>query len=246
MSHQFETSDGSNFKGFRKRSEDNQPSRTALLVAPKVLENYWARTIKDEVRRVHVKPRNQLYLPFDAYDCPIEPKFFKDTRITFMSRVVEDGSTSETLYHDSWRCLDDASDGRQDFEWTGYISFQVSKRYGRRCQEPEEQASSMFLLAVIPKEPKTGKVSVDVFDKVQIRSQPCKNDKRIRVETKTGTHGVYSSSIELELCDEDQDNANIGNIHIVLISADEKKPRLVLVCSEETNWLTRLEEAIGQ
>ena len=106
--------------------------------------------------------------------------------------------------------------------------------------------SSMFSLAVIPKELKTGKVSVDVFDKVLIRNQPCKINKRVRVETKTGKLGQCNGFLELELCDEDKDNEHLGNLHLMLISADEKKPRLVLVCSEESNWFTKLENAVGQ
>ena len=178
--------------------------------------------------------------------CPVGPKLFKDTRTTFMSWINEDGSTSEMLIHDSWRCLDDASDGRHYQEWTGYTSFQVSKTFNKGHQSLREQASSMFSLAVIPKELKTGKSSVDVFDKVQIRNQPCKSDKRVRVETKSGRNGECGSFVELELCEEDQEDIAIGNVHIVLISADARKPRLVLVCSEESNRFTKLETAIGQ
>ena len=36
----------------------------------------------------------------------------------------------------------------------------------------------------------------------------------------------------------------LGNIFIALVSADERKPRLVLVCSEETNWFKRPEKIV--
>ena len=120
-----------------------------------------------------------------------------------MSTMNDDGSTSETLYQDSWRCLDDASDRRQDSMWTGYTSFQISLRHGKRFSEYQEHVSSMFSLAAIPKELKTGKVSVDVFDEVLIRNHPCKINKRVRVETKTGKMGQCSGFLELELCEED-------------------------------------------
>jgi len=48
------------------------------------------------------------------------------------------------------------------------------------------------------------------------------------------------------LCEEDQENDSVGNVHVTLISVDERKPRLVLVCSEEINWFTRLERIVGQ
>ena len=45
------------------------------------------------MKRVHVKPRNCLYLPLDVYDCPVDPKYFKDTRSTYMFVENDDGST---------------------------------------------------------------------------------------------------------------------------------------------------------
>ena len=45
--------------------------------------------------------------------------------------------------------------------------------------------------------------------------------------------------------DEDQEDDSLGNIFIALVSADERKPRLVLVCSEETNWFTRPEKIVN-
>ena len=247
LSHDLEASNGSNFKGYRHHYEDGQPSRTALLMTTEVPEDYWEKKDRYEVKRVHVKPRNCLYLPLDVYDCPVDPKYFKDTRSTYMFVENDDGSTSETQHHDSWRCLDNASDGRQDLEWTGYTVFELSSRYGKRFSENQrEDNTSMFSLAVIPKELKTGKLSVDVFSEVLIRNHPCKTNKRVRLETVTGSRGQHDGMIELELCEEDQCNGSLGNLQVALISADERKPRLVLVCSEESNWFTKLENAIGQ
>ena len=246
LSHHLEASDGSNFKGFRTNYDDGRPSRTALLMTTEVPEDYWEMENRNEIKRIHVKPRSSLYLPLDVYDCPVDPKYFRDTRTTLMSVKNEDGSTSETLCHDSWRCLDDASDGRQEFEWTGYTLFQLSSRHGRRFSEQQEHATSMFSLAVIPKELKTGKLSVDVFDEVQIRNLPCKTNKHVRLETRDGRNGKYGGLLELELCEEDQSDETLGNVGVLLISADERIPRLVLVCSEESNWFTKLENAVGQ
>ena len=106
--------------------------------------------------------------------------------------------------------------------------------------------SSMFSLAVIPKELKTGKVSVDVFDNAKVRNDPCKMGKLMKLKLEVGGHQMSEGRLELLLCEEDQANYRMGNISITLISADERKPRLVLVCSEESNWFTKLEKAIGQ
>ena len=86
----------------------------------------------------------------------------------------------------------------------------------------------MFSLAVIPKELKTGKLSVDVFSEVLIRNHPCKTNKRVRLETITGGQGQHGGMIELELCEEDQYNEDLGNLHVTLTSADERKPRLAV------------------
>ncbi len=104
LSHNFETSDGSSYKGFRTKYEDNQLSRVALLTTTEIPEDYW-ETKSRIVRRVHKMPRKQFYLPLDVHDCPVEPRHFKDTRTTNMIMMNDDGSTSETLTHDSWRCL---------------------------------------------------------------------------------------------------------------------------------------------
>ena len=120
LSHDLEASDGSNYKGFRTKYEDGQPSRIALLSTTEIPEDYWEFGVKT-VRRVHKMQRKQFYLPLDVYDCPVEPRHFRDTRSTCMITKNDDGSTSETLIHDSWRCLSDASDLRQENEWTGYI-----------------------------------------------------------------------------------------------------------------------------
>ena len=243
LSHDFTSSDGSSYKGFRTQYEDGQPSRIALLATNEVPEDYWEHMSK-AVRRVHQIARKQLYLPLDLYDCPIEPCYFKDTRTTKMIMMNADGSTTETLFQDSWRCLSDASDLRQEREWTGYTEFQVSRKYNDNS--PKEDSTSMFSLAVIPKELKTGKESVDVFEDVQIRNEPSKTGKRLGLELRGGSHRLSSKGIELLLCEEDQSDERIGNIAMSLISADERKPRLVLVCSEEINWFTKLEKAVGQ
>ena len=61
-----------------------------------------------------------------------------------------------------------------------------------------------------------------------------------------GGYRLTDGQLDLLLCEEDQENESVGNIHVTLISADERKPRLVLVCSEEINWFTRLEKILGQ
>ena len=107
LSHTLETSDGSCYKGFRTKYEDGQPSRIALLSTTEIPEDYWEFGVKT-VKRVHKMPRKQFYLPLDMCDCPVEPRHFRDTRTTCMITKNDDGSTSETLIHDSWRCLSDA------------------------------------------------------------------------------------------------------------------------------------------
>ena len=125
-----------------------------------VPEDYWeweAKTIK----RIHNMPRKQLYLPLDVVDCPVDPKFFRDTRTTVMTVKNVDGSTSENTIQDSWRCLSDASDQRQEHEWTGHTEFQVSSYYSKAHRDSSQQPASMFPLAVIPKKLQTGKEAVD-------------------------------------------------------------------------------------
>ena len=190
-------------------------------------------------------PRKKFFLPLDVYDCPVEPRHFKDTRTTNMIMVNDDGSTSETLTHDSWRCLSDASDLRQEKEWTGYTEFQISSRRYKDCHD-FDSSTSMFSLAVIPKELQTGKESVDVFDTAKIRNDPCKTGKLMKLKLEVGGHRLSEARLDLLLCEEDQANDGMGNESITLISADERKPRLVLVCSEESNWFTKLERAVGQ
>lgn len=181
-------------------------------------------------------PRQQLYLPLDLHDCPIEPRYFRDTRTTCMNVTNDDGSTSETLIHDSWRCLSDASDSRQEKEWMGYTEFQISSRYLKENDKIDSQSSSTFSLAVIQKPLETGKESVDIFDDVEIRNERCKTDKRMSLRLTGGGYKLTDGQLDLLFCEEDQDNDSIGKIDVTLISADERKPRLVLVCSEEINW----------
>ena len=134
---------------------------------------------------------------------------------------------------------------RQENEWTGYTEFQVSsQRFRDYCNQ--DFSTTMFSLAVIPKELKTGKVSVDVFDNAKIRNDPCKMGKRMRLDLEVRGRRSPGDGLELLLCEEDQANDKMGNLTITLLSADDRKPRLVLVCSEESNWFTRLEKAVGQ
>ena len=244
LSHNLETSDGSGYKGYRTKYEECQPSRVALLSTTEIPEDYWEMESRN-VRRVHKMPRKQFYLPLDVCDCPVDPRHFKDTRTTNMTTKNDDGSTSETQIHDSWRCLSDASDLRQDKEWTGYTEFQISsRRFKDFCDQ--DFTTSMFSLAVIPKELKTGKVSVDVFDYAKIRNDPCKTGKMMRLKLDFGGRRMGEGNLDLLLCEEDQADDDIGNISITLYSANEKKPRLVLVCSEESIWFTKLEKVVGQ
>ncbi len=249
-SHYFEkylAVDGAKYDGFREHYEDNQPSRLTLLAAAEIPEDYWERHDK-VIRRVHEMPRKQLYLPMDIHDCPIEPRYFRDTRITTMKWVSEDGSTSETQIRDSWRCVSDASDLRQDWEWTGHTDFQVSSRYFRDRDDvmSNDQSSSTFSLAVIRSPLKTGKGPVDIFDDVKIRNEKCKTKKRAGISLVDGGYRKQEGYLDLLLCEEDQEDETVGNVFITLIAADERKPRLVLVCSEEINWFTKLERIVGQ
>lgn len=178
--------------------EDNQPSRLALLVTSEDPEDVWERT-KKTVKRIHQMPRQQLYLPLDLHDCPIEPRYFKDTTTTFMKTVNDDGSTSETLIRDSWRCLSDASDARQEKEWIGYTEFQISSRYFKGNDSNENQTSSTFSLAVIRKPLKTGKETVDIFDDVVIRNERCKTDKRICLKLTGGGYRLTDGQLDLDV-----------------------------------------------
>ena len=147
---------------------------------------------------------------------------------------------------DSWRCLSDASDLRQEREWTGYTEFQISSRFLKGTEENKRQSSSTFSLAVIQRTLTTGKDSVDVFDNVEIRNDQFKTDKRMSLRLKGGGYRSTDGCLDLLLCDDDQEDDSLGNLFITLISAEEKRPRLVLVCSEEINWFTRLEKIVGQ
>ncbi len=218
LSRELMTSDGSDYKGFRTHYEDSQPSRVALLATNEVPEDYWEHEPKI-VKRIHEMPRNQLYLPLDVYDCPVDPCHFKDTRTTKIFMTNDDGSTTETLLQDSWRCLSGASDSRQETEWTGYTEFQISSRK-YKDGHAYDNSISMFSLAVIPKELKTGKDSVDVFDNVQIRNDPCKTGKQMRLKLEGGGYRLSDSGLDLLLCEEDQTNDRMGNMPISLISAD--------------------------
>ena len=248
FSHNFQTASGSSsdsYKGFREYYQENQPSRVALLVTNDVPEDYWEWGPK-KVKRIHNMPRKQLYLPLDIVDCPVDPKFFRDTRTTVMVTTNDDGSTSETTIQDSWRCLSDASDLRQENEWTGHTEFHVSSRFGKQQQDGSQQPGSMFSLAVIPKKLQTGKEAVDIFDEVKIRNDVCKTNKHLRLGFGDRRNRPRDEKLELLLCDEDQHDDRIGNIYMTLIGADERRPRLVLVCSEEINWFTKLEKVVGQ
>ena len=149
-------------------------------------------------------PRKQLYLPLDIVDCPVDPKFFRDTRTTVMIMKDKDGSTSETTIQDSWRCLSDASDLRQEIEWTGHTEFQVSSRFGKQQQDGSQQPGSMFSLAVIPKKLQTGKEAVDIFDEVKIRNDVCKTNKHLRLGFGDRRNRPRDEKLELLLCEEDQ------------------------------------------
>ena len=147
---------------------------------------------------------------------------------------------------DSWRCLSDASDLRQENEWTGHTEFQVSSRFGKQQQDGSQQPGSMFSLAVIPKKLQTGKEAVDIFDEVKIRNDVCKTNKHLRLGFGDRRNRPQDEKLELLLCEEDQHDDRLGNIYMTLIGADERRPRLVLVCSEEINWFTKLEKVVGQ
>ena len=92
LSHDLQTASGDSYKGFREYYQESQPSRVALLVTNDVPEDCWEWGSR-KIKRVHNMPRKQLYLPLDVIECPIDPKFFRDTRTTVMLTKNEDGST---------------------------------------------------------------------------------------------------------------------------------------------------------
>lgn len=134
------------------------------------------------------------------------------TRTTVMTVTNVDGSTSENTIQDSWRCLSDVSDLRQEQKWTGYTEFQVSSHHAKSHQDSSQQPSSMFSLAVIPKKLLTGKESVDIFDEVKIRNGSCTSGKRLRLDFEERGNGIRNGKLEISLCDEDQRDDRLGNI----------------------------------
>lgn len=198
-----------------------------MLVPAEAPEDYWERK-KNKVRSTcHAKKTVVSSNGHLQLSCSI-------TGHLYHLHVDDNGSTSKTTISDPWRCLDDARVSR-------------SQRYGDGKTGSPEYAMPMFLMAIIKGGLPTGKKSVDIFDRVRIMQLPMKTEKRLHWKRGQVRQGDVLGNSFFLLCEEDQDNSSsITGFHIVLLGANELKPRLVLVCCEEENWFTQLETPFGQ
>ena len=211
-------------------------------VLDKKNEDYWQWDGKETLIRIHKTPRRQNFVPQDCEDCPCDPRIICDERET-----EQKFKTNTRVIKDIWRFKGDNHESTNKLNefWTGKSTFKV-----------------LANAEVIDRD-KSCKVSQGVITL-------CTNCDELNTIPVTDVFVPYQYHIEVSKCEVDHPKVSVilwrekknrtlefqfskspcdlmtskfakFSLAINLIEVPRAVPCFVLLCSEERNWFTFLQ-----
>ena len=201
----------------------------------KSVKDYWVEE-GNKVVRVHNKKRSKLFDPRENPHPTIKEHMLKDERKTL--RTSKGGNEEWKEHTDNWR-IDTNHINSNGFKWTGRTVFERRNRK-QYLSAPSPNAGNV---ATIPLKDMfvVGFISSAITEKRGVRSvvlimkrNTKKNDVRFEFEPN-------DEDFELMKVIGDKSVGDCkGSVEITMWEIPQETPRMVLLCSEETNWFTVL------
>ena len=201
----------------------------------KSVKDYWVEE-GNKVVRVHNKKRSKLFDPRENPHPTIKEHMLKDERKTL--RTSKGGNEEWKEHTDNWR-IDTNHINSNGFKWTGRTVFERRSRK-QYLSAPSPNAGNV---TTIPLKDMfvVGFISSAITERRGVRSvvlimkrNAKKNDVRFEFEPN-------DEDFELMKVIGDKSTGECrGSVEITMWEIPQETPRMVLLCSEETNWFTVL------
>ena len=211
-------------------------------VLDKKNEDYWQWDGKETLIRIHKTPRRQNFVPQDCEDCPCDPRIICDERET-----EQKFKTNTRVIKDTWRFKGDNHESTNKLNefWTGKSTFKVlanaevidgdknckvSQGVITLCTHCDELNTIPITDVFVPYQYhiEVGKHEVD-HPKVSVILWREKKDRTLEFEFSKSPCDLMTSKFAK------------FSLAINLIEVPRAVPCFVLLCSEERNWFTFLQ-----
>ena len=198
-------------------------------------KDYWVEE-GNQVIRVHNKPRSNLFIPKESSHPTIQEHMLKDERKTLRVNVRDEDDWKE--HKDNWR----TGNNRIPFKgpkWTGRTIFM--KR--TRKQYLSAPSINMCNLGTIPLKEMffVGYVSTAISEGRGVRSVTLIIERKNGIGNKEYRFESNDEDFQLMgLIDKQAKEGEERGIVVTMKEIPDFVPRMVLLCSEETNWFTRM------
>ena len=210
-------------------------------------EDYWKWEGDETLIRIHKTPRRQNFVPQDCEDCPCDPRIICDERET-----EQKFKSNTRVVKDTWRFKGDKNETTNKLNefWTGKSTFKVlanaevigeGKNYKVNqgvialCTHCSELHTIPITKVFVPYQYhiEVGKHEVD-HPTVSVILWRNRNNKTLEFHFATSACDLLTSKFAK------------FSLAINLIEVPRKVPYFVLLCSEERNWLTFLQNTMKE
>ena len=201
-------------------------------------KDYWIEE-GSKLVRVHNKPRSKLFVPNEAPHPTISNELLKDERRTIRTSVEGDNNEEWKDKCDNWRIEGGKKEGNKGLKWTGRTVFSKRKRQNYVSAPSIGKGNiktiplkDMFFVGQVTCEKDWGR-GVGTVTLIMNRKDG-KADRKFKFESN-------DEDFELvKLLGDRKEERTQQNIVINMWEIADDSPRLVLLCSEESNWFTTM------
>ena len=208
-------------------------------------KDYWVEE-GNQVIRVHNKPRSNLFSPKESSHPTIQEHMLKDERKTLRVNVRDEDDWKD--YKDNWRTGNDRIPFKGP-KWTGRTIF-IKRTRKQYLSAPSVNACN---LGTIPLKEMffVGYVSSAVSEGRGVRSVTLIIERKNGIGNKEYRFESNDEDFQLTgLIDKQAKEGEERGIVVTMQEIPDLVPRMVLLCSEETNWFmimnTKRQEKYGR
>ena len=219
-----------------------QPATRESQGLSKKNENYWQWEGEETLIRIHKTPRRQNFVPQDCEDCPCDHRIICDERET-----EQKFKTNTRVIKDTWRFKGDNNETTNKLNefWTGRSTFKVLANAEVIDSDKSYKVSQgVITLCTHCSELNTIPIT-DVFVPYQYHIEVSKHEVDHPKVSVILWRDHKKRTLEFQLskspCDLMTSKFAKFSLAINLIEVPRDVPCFVLLCSEERNWFTFLQ-----
>ena len=217
------------------------PTRKSQVLNKKN-EDYWQWEGKETLIRIHKTPRRQNFVPQDCEDCPCDPRIICDERET-----EQKFKTNTRVIRDTWRFKGDNHESTNKLNefWTGKSTFKVLANAEVVDRDKSCKVNQGVITLCTNCRELNNIPITDVFVPYQYHIEVGKHEFDHPKVSVILWREKKNRTLEFQLskspCDLMTSKFAKFSLTINLIEVPREVPCFVLLCSEERNWFTFLQ-----